>query len=60
MVLPMRESTRSGEKSLSDNDVFRTCEAARSGIGGKGCGVIYVGYISDDKGRLAAVPGVGI
>ena len=60
MVLPMWESTRGGEKSLSDNDVFRACEAACSGIGGKGCGVIYVGYISDDRGRLAAVPRVGL
>lgn len=60
MVLPMRESTRSGEKSLSDNDVFRACEAACSGIGGKRCGIVSLGDISENRGGLAAVPGVGL
>lgn len=55
-----RKSARSGEKSLSDNDVFRTCGAACSGIGGKRRSVIYVGYISNDRGRPAINSPVGL
>lgn len=60
MVLPVRESTRSGEKSLSDDEVFRACGAAHSGISGKRCSAVYVGYISDDRGRPAINSPVGL